>query len=82
MDESYFPSNRHMPATLKPGEAFSAAHFVNDPNRRAPPPMLRPGAGDPSAALEVGHHVARTQLSHPAARYCHATDAFVRVRVI
>lgn len=26
--------------------------FVNDPNRRGPPPMLRPTSGDPTKALE------------------------------
>jgi hypothetical protein len=52
MNESYFTKDRHMPATMKPGEDFSAAMFVNDPNRRGPPPMLRPGSGDPTQALE------------------------------
>eukprot|EP01044_Picomonas_judraskeda_P017161 COSAG03_NODE_3177_length_2161_cov_1.516974_3_plen_251_part_00 len=50
--EAFFAKDRHMPATLKPGENFSAAMFVNDPNRRAPPPMLRPNTKDPTAALE------------------------------
>ena len=52
MDESYFTANRHMPASMKPGEDFTPAMFVNDQNRRAPPPMQRPGAGDPTKALE------------------------------
>ena len=50
--EAFFAKDRHMPATLKPGEQFTAAMFVNDPNRRAPPPMLRPDTKDPTEALE------------------------------
>lgn len=52
MDESYFTANRHRPKSMTEGEEFSAAHFVNDPNRRAPPPMLRPGTVNPEDALE------------------------------
>eukprot|EP01043_Picozoa_sp_COSAG02_P030740 COSAG02_NODE_1977_length_10205_cov_5.317633_13_plen_233_part_00 len=50
--EAFFAKDRHMPATMKPGEDFSAAMFVNDPNRRGPPPMLRPNTKDPNEALE------------------------------
>ena len=63
--EAYFAKDRHMPATMKPGEDFSAAMFVNDPNRRGPPPMLRPNTKDPNEALEwvppdVGGNVSST----------------------
>ena len=50
--EAYFAGRSHIPASMTPGQEFTAAMFVNDPNRRGPPPMLRPNSGDPTQALE------------------------------
>ena len=79
MNESYFTANRHVPASMKPGEDFTPGMFVNDPNRRAPPPMQRPGAGDPSQALEwspaaVGDAVSQAAAGNQFASNRHATN--------
>lgn len=46
--EAYFKGRSHKLPMLGEGEELTALHFINDPNRRAPPPMLRDNAGDPN----------------------------------